>query len=90
MDAWWRGGLARGSDRGVVKGTHASYIPSPTMFKGIMMPPGPPVPSSASSLGSALCSARALLLRENGDVLGDMREIRMESESLMSVKGVTS
>jgi hypothetical protein len=75
MDAWWRGGLARASDsdRGEEE-THASYIPPPTMFKGITMPPGPPVPSS---LGSSLCSARALLLRESGNVLGDMREIRM-------------
>lgn len=75
MGVWWRGGLARASDsdRGE-KETHASYIPPPTMFKGITTPPGPPVPSS---LGSSLCSARALLLRESGNVLGDMREIRM-------------
>jgi hypothetical protein len=55
------------------KETHASYIPAPTMFKERTMPLGPPVPSS---LCSSLYSARALLLRESGDVLGDMCWIR--------------
>jgi hypothetical protein len=50
--------------------THASYVPGPTMFKGRMIPPGPPVPSS---LDCSLCIARArLFFREGGDALGDM------------------
>jgi hypothetical protein len=59
------------------KETHASYMPAPTISKGRTIPPGPPVPSS---LDSSLCIARAhLFFREGGDVLGDMRDIRIKS-----------
>ena len=55
------------------KGTHASYMPAPTMFRGRTIPVGPPAPSL---LGSSVWSSRNFPFLRDVEALVEIRDMQ--------------